>query len=254
MRRLALVTTLLLGGLAAAYGALVLLDLLARDEVRTSRPLTLPARGALMLDTGAEDVTVEAAAGAPRLEARARRGVFGGGDVRIVQAAGGRVSVKTDCGFPRTVLACGGSLRVLVPPGTAVEIDAGSGDIDVRGIRARVFADTGSGDIRVDDVAGPELRLDTGSGDVAGAGVRAARLQAKTGSGNIELTADGAPDDVFVDTGSGDVEMTVPDEVYDVGAESGSGDQEVTVRSDSASARRLRVKTGSGDVTVRPAR
>lgn len=254
MRRLVIVSTLAFGGLFAAYGALLLLDLLARHEIRTSQALVLQAGGGLELQTGSGDVTVQAAGGAPRIEASSNRGLFDGGSAaRIVQDASGRLSVRTDCDFPSSLFSCRGNLRVLVPSGTAVEVGAGSGDVDVDGIRGGVVADTGSGNVRLENVGGPDVRVETGSGDISGGGLTAMRLRGETGSGNVELTATGAPDDVFVDTGSGDVEMTVPDETYDVGTQTGSGDQQVTVRSDSRAPRRLRVQTGSGNVTVRPA-
>lgn len=252
MSRVAAVLTLALGGLASAYGALLLLDLLARHEVTRAQALALPSDGRLVLDTGSGDVGVEGTGGAPRLVVRAVQGLFGDGEARAVRGGDGRLAVRAECGF--LSFDCRASLQVLVPARTALDLRTGSGKIDVEGVQGGLVADTGSGDVSLQDVGGPAVTVDTGSGAITGGGVSAGRLRAQTGSGNVSLVVVRAPDDVDIDTGSGEVALLVPDVVYDVGSETGSGESRVTVRSDSGSPRRLRVKTGSGDVMVRPQR
>lgn len=254
MRRASLVLVLLVSLVLAGYGGLVLLDLLAREEVRTVRTLVMPADGRLAVETGSGDVSVVAATGAPRVEFRSAGGLFGAPELRLTQGADGRVSVRTSCGGLVALVGCSGSLRVLVAADSDVAVDTGSGEVDVRGIRGGVTAQTGSGDVTLTDVAGPQVRAETGSGQIDGTGVATRRLRADTGSGDVGLVLTAAPDAVTVETGSGEVDMTVPDEVYAVGTDTGSGESRVTVRSDAASPRRLRVKTGSGDVRVAPAR
>lgn len=254
MRRAAIIVTLAFGGLAAVYGALVLLDLLARRDVRTSQALVLPASGRLELDIGSGDVEVLASEGAPRLEARTTRGLFGSSEVRMERGPDGRVSLRAECGGLQRGLGCGGSLRVLVPRGTAVDVGSGSGELGVRGIRGGVVAETGSGDISLEDVRGPAVSVDTGSGEITASGVAAARVRAETGSGDVRISATRPPDDVYVDTGSGEIQLGVPDEIYNVFSDTGSGEENVTVRSAAGASRRLRVQTGSGDIIVRPFR
>ena len=98
----------------AAYGGLVLLDLLAREEVRTVRTLAMPADRRLAIETDSGDVSVVAAAGAPRIELRTQSGLFGAPALRVAQGADGRVSVETSCGAVPGLLGCSGELRVLV--------------------------------------------------------------------------------------------------------------------------------------------
>ena len=80
----------------------------------------------------------------------------------------------------------------------------------------------------------------------------AAVVQARTGSGDAELAAIRAPRELLADTGSGSVELGVPDVGYAIDADTGSGDEDIGVRRDDAAPHRLRLETGSGDVTVRP--
>lgn len=247
MRRGVIVLTLFLGGLAAAWGALVLLDLLARSERVSSRPLDV--RGGLVLETGSGDLEVVAGPGPPRLEIRSVRGLFGGPGTRV-ERADGRLEVRTNCTGPFE-LSCSGSLRVLVPPGTRVALGTGSGEITVRGMQDGVAAETGSGDIRLVDVAGSEVSADTGSGEVQGTGVAADTVRTETGSGDVRMVLARPPRDLFVDTGSGEVDLRLPDVGYRVETDTGSGDEQVGVRQDPGATRSLRVETGSGDIRVR---
>jgi hypothetical protein len=165
--------------------------------------------------------------------------------------------------------------------------DTGSGDIELTDIDGELRADTGSGDVDVDGIAAPSIRVDTGSGDVRVANGRAPSVQVDTGSGDIDivevqlvtLDADtGSGDvvvrgglaeatDVRVDTGSGGVHLLGGDSFeFDLSTDLGSGDVRVgysdaelqrnnreVVGARRGSARtRIRVDTGSGDVTVAP--
>ncbi len=248
MRRSVTVLALVIGGLTAVWGALVLLDLLARAERVSSQPLDV--RGGLVLETTSGDLEVVARPGPARLELRSVRGLFGGPGTRV-ERADGRLEVRTNCTGPFSV-SCSGSLRVLVPPGTRVALGTGSGEIVVRGVQDGVTAETGSGDIRLEDVSGSEVSADTGSGEVQGTGVAADRVRTETGSGDVRMLLGRAPRDVFVDTGSGEVDLRLPDVGYRVATDTGSGDEQVGVRQDPGAGRSLRVETGSGDVRIRP--
>ena len=140
MRRTALFLTLALGALAAAYGALVVLDQLARHDVRTTRALAVSDRNELNVGTGSGDVTVEAGTGRPRLEVRSQDGLFGAAKVRVERNTPGRLAVRSSCGFPRALLPCDASIRVVVPASAAVRVTTGSGEVTVRGIQGGVMA------------------------------------------------------------------------------------------------------------------
>lgn len=232
VRRPLVILTLALGLLASAYGALILLDLLARSESRSTRPL--PGGQRLRLETGSGDIAVVAGPGAPRVELRRVGGLWGDPEVTIDRGEDGLVSVDANCPGPISFV-CSAEARLVVPAGTAVIARTGSGSVRVTGIRGGVDAETGSGDV--------ELR-----------GVGGDRITADTGSGSVRATLVDPPRDLFADTGSGDVDVRLPDVGYAIATDTGSGDERVDVRRDDASARRLRIDTGSGDVSVRPAR
>ena len=108
--------------------------------------------------------------------------------------------------------------EIVVPEGTSLDVNTGSGDLEISGVGARVEVTTGSGDIELSDIGG-EVEARTGSGDIEAENI-AGSFEANSGSGSVELsqTAEG---DVSVATGSGDIELTG-----------------------------LRVGTGSGDIEV----
>lgn len=235
----------------ALYGAAVLVDLLGRAERSSAR--TLPVAGALALHVDSGDVSVRAGSGRPRLEVDEVTGVFGGPDVRVTRGAGGALRVDADCPWI-AVVACSARTRLVVPAGLRLRVETGSGSVDVTGVRGDTHVRTGSGDVDVRDGGGDRLVLRTGSGSVAGTRVRATAIEARTGSGDVAIGAVRAPRALAAETGSGSVELTVPDVAYAVDAETGSGDEDIGVRRADGAPRRLRLRTGSGDVTVRPGR
>lgn len=167
--------------------------------------------------------------------------------------------------------------------------DTGSGDVKASGLRGQFRCDTGSGDCEVTGFRGDDLSLDTGSGTLMAKDVDARRLSADTGSGDIRVVQ-AAVEEIEADTGSGDVDLeaTGP-KLNRVAADTGSGDVHVRLagnasfemRADMGSGDlesgftdaqpildgrelvgyrrgdgriRIKVDTGSGDVTVAPAR
>jgi hypothetical protein len=92
-------------------------------------------------------------------------------------------------------------LRVRVPQTLLAEIHSGSGDADVAHVAALDYQ-AGSGDLRVDHIAGP-LNLEVGSGDVSGSEVGSVDARG-TSSGDISITDVHGPVEVG-GTGSGDL-------------------------------------------------
>ncbi|MEM7356133.1 MAG: DUF4097 family beta strand repeat-containing protein [Acidobacteriota bacterium] len=122
-------------------------------------------------------------------------------------------------------------LVIEVPSNVAVEIDDGSGSIEVRNV-ASAEIDDGSGSIEVRDVAG-DLAIDDGSGEIEAINV-AGEVRIDDGSGAIDLRQVGS---VMIDEdGSGEIDI---EEVY--------GD--VMVRSDGSGS--ISVRDVDGDFTVR---
>lgn len=102
-------------------------------------------------------------------------------------------------------------------------------------------ADTGSGDVRVEDNGGP-VALKSGSGNVQGTGL-SDHVTLETGSGNITATMLSASD-VKAQTGSGDI--TLSNIKSGLWAHTGSGN----IKVNGTPLASWRVETGSGDVTL----
>jgi hypothetical protein len=144
---------------------------------------------------------------------------------------------------------------------STVDISLGSGDVDVTratatasgtGTPAKVSVRTGSGDLKLDGIA-TDLTAHTASGDIKATGIRAGSTDVKTSFGDITLEL-GAAGTVLADSGSGDVTLAVPASgSYQVQADSGSGSVHVGVQNAPTGTNQLTLRTGSGDITVKPA-
>jgi DUF4097 and DUF4098 domain-containing protein YvlB len=95
-----------------------------------------------------------------------------------------------------------GSGSIEVRNVAAVEIEDGSGPIDIRGVRGAVRIDDGSGDITIRD-AGP-IHITDGSGDIDIQSVRGDVIIEDDGSGGIEI-ADVTGNVVVENDGSGSI-------------------------------------------------
>lgn len=106
----------------------------------------------------------------------------------------------------------------------SLALDVGSGDAEARGIEGPVWAKVGSGDVRLDDI-GPLEVLSIGSGDLVATGVGGAVGVGSIGSGDFELAE--ARGDVRIGSiGSGDAEFRDIDGSVTVDS-IGSGDVDV---------------------------
>lgn len=95
-------------------------------------------------------------------------------------------------------------IDVMVPAGMLLEIDDGSGDINVRDFQGELRIEDGSGDIQISNVTGP-VRIDDGSGDMELRNIDGS-VEIEDGSGDIEI--DGVGGDVVIeDDGSGDIDV-----------------------------------------------
>lgn len=150
-------------------------------------------------------------------------------------------------------------LQIRVPAALDISIDSGSGDVHASGLASLDF-NSGSGDLEARDITG-RLALKLGSGDVLGHGVGSVSL-GQTGSGDVRVddihgnvSADhaGSGDLNFShvsgsvkvgDTGSGDVTVSHVAQNVEVGS-TGSGD----VSAEDIGGNFTVHASGSGDVT-----
>ena len=160
-------------------------------------------------------------------------------DVRVTQE-GDEITVVAP--RMRTGFLSGDSrldVRVTVPTDSDLAIRTGSADIGVDGTVGTAKLKSGSGEVRVDTLAGPAV-IDTGSGDILVDEARG-ELRIKSGSGSINLGQ--VASSVAVSTGSGDVEIGTTNGPTVV--KTGSGDLKVAdARTD------VSLTTGSGDLVI----
>src|SRR6266576_1457358 len=139
--------------------------------------------------------------------------------------------------------------EITAPPDTKVRTKSGSGDIRIEeNSKGDVNVETGSGNIEVRGVDGG-LRVSAGSGDVSVDGKPASSWSVKTGSGNAQRRVpEQAAFDLDVSTSSGSVEVRHPvtttiqgrvqEERKSIRGKVNGGGPEISVH------------TGSGDVRV----
>ena len=165
----------------------------------------------------------------------------------------GVLTIESTCDAQRLVVKCYSDLRVAVPPGVRVTVDADSGDVDLRGTRPRsVHVESDSGDIEM-DLAGRQTlvfaRGDSGDVDLIARSVRA--VDAQTDSGDVTTDVGGLPRRIVARSNSGDVAVVVPSGSYRIRASASSGDARVRGLGRNARAlQSIHARTDDGDVSV----
>lgn len=185
------------------------------------------------------DLTVTASESAPLVvvDVQPRRGGDELAAATRVEMTGGRLEIAV----PKTVSSLFRSfgsvtVDVVVPVGSSLEIETGSGEVQARGRFGDSDIRSGSGDVVVGDF--DQLRMTSGSGDVT---VESAEtLRVTSGSGDVRIGRSMTRAELR--TGSGDVSVQ---DAADLSVITGSGDASV------GSTRGLvSVSSGSGDITV----
>lgn len=166
----------------------------------------------------------------------------------------GVLTLESTCSPERLVVRCYADLRIAVPSGVRVTVDAGSGDVDLRNSDARsVHAESDSGDIEM-DLRGRQTLVfassDSGDIDLIARSVRA--VDAQTDSGDVTADVGGLPRRVVARSNSGDVTVAVPRGSYRIRAIAQSGDARVSgLGRNDRSLQSVHARTDDGDVTVR---
>ena len=175
------------------------------------------------------------------------------GDTLLLTGCRG-CSVDYDLVVPRgtTVSGNSGSGDVVVQGVDEVDVELGSGDVRVRDVSGPVDARTGSGEVTLARVAGP-VDVESSSGSISGSSL-AGPVLADTSSGDVTLELTRAQQ-VHASTSSGDVDLTVPAGRYrvDTGDDGRDGDEgpDVEVVDDPDARYALELDTSSGDIAVR---
>jgi hypothetical protein len=233
LRRLLAVLAALGGVTAIGWGALALVEELARHT--TIEHASYAGVRSIDVHAASGSVTIAQGPARGRVEVTTRivRGLRAGH--HSARVTGSTLHLRADCSWFASI-SCSASYTVRVPAGLPV----------------RVFS--AAGDVRVDGVRASSIQLSSSAGDVDATGVRADRISAKSSAGDVQVQALRAPRALTATSSAGDVDVVVPDAVYAVQAGTSAGDRSVDVRQDPASPRRIVVHSSAGDVSVRRAR
>ena len=195
------------------------------------------------------------------------------------------IDYKIRVPFNTTIEAVTGSGDIsIIDITNALDLTVGSGDVEIESVKGEMKIDAGSGDVSARDVSGA-TNISTGSGDVSVNFSDGGDCDISTGSGSIEienvtggLSCLAGSGDVDVSgviikpwaiiTGSGEVSVKVLEEIgFDIDIKTGSGDINLSgftvtwdpneMKEDKLEAivgdggELLKIRTGSGDVTVK---
>jgi len=185
------------------------------EEVRN---LDLDAEGIsqLTINAGAGSMDVTGVAGLDKINVKATIVVPGKDEDKAIRVIEKRIRLSLDrnagkaelkAWFESGLMSFGSSpyivLEISVPEGMALNIDDGSGSIDIVDLAGDITIDDGSGSIDIRNVA--DVRIDDGSGSIDLVGA-AGNVSIVDGSGSISVKH--VQGSVTIDDGSGSIEVT----------------------------------------------
>lgn len=217
-------------------------------NLRVAIEIRAPRRSDVEADGASANVQLEHLTGTIRARTAS-------GDVRVADL-GGEIAIQTASGDVGAHALDG-----------AVRINSASGDVKVERAARDLEIQTASGDIILDGITGA-LSVGSASGDCAARASALSSCHAKTASGDLTIATALAPDgDYDFQTVSGDLALFVPEETRaTVTIKTVSGDLSTALPSTNDGGKRnrtlsingggvpVRVKTVSGDCTIRAAR
>ncbi|MBF0315564.1 MAG: DUF4097 family beta strand repeat protein [Oligoflexia bacterium] len=141
----------------------------------------------------------------------------------------------------------------IIAPGIAqVDVEIGSGDLDVSNMQGATAFKTGSGDININN-SGKRVSGKTGSGDISINGVLTSG-DISTGSGDIKINFPALPEkgELEVRTGSGDAILSFPEgSSIETSLKSGSGGIHNEIGDSDNGKLKISMKSGSGDIKIK---
>jgi len=166
---------------------------------------------------------------------------------------------------------CGLNATFGVPPGTALHLDSGGGNMQVGGIQSTVTLTSSGGDVSLADSGsaatvdsgggnlsisrlGGILKLTTSGGDVDGGDLTSPKVTTDSGGGNVALTFTKVPANIHVISSGGDVTIVLPrgatQYAVSVVTEGGDYTPSPSVSVNQAAASRISVDSGGGNVSI----
>jgi hypothetical protein len=132
----------------------------------------------------------------------------------------------------------------------SVSLSADSGRVQATDVTGGATLSADSGDVTLTGIGGP-VRVTVGSGRIEATGLSGDSASLESDSGDIEISLR-APANVTVRADSGRIEVAAPDGCCRVQASASSGTKDIRIATSTTSAYLLDLRTGSGDITVRP--
>jgi Toastrack DUF4097 len=166
---------------------------------------------------------------------------------------------------------CGLNATFGVPPGTALDLDSGGGNMQIGGIQSTVTLTSSGGDVSLADSGsaatvdsgggnlsisrlGGILKLTTSGGDVDGGDLTSPKVTTDSGGGNVALTFTKVPANIRVLSSGGDVTIVLPrgatQYAVSVVTEGGNYTPSPSVSVNQAAASRISVDSGGGNVSI----
>jgi DUF4097 and DUF4098 domain-containing protein YvlB len=205
------------------------------------------ANPALVMNVGGGDVQVHTGTGNAIIIKETRRSAgFASSNDNVAYSQSGNTVTVQDEGNLDFFGFNSQSFDVTLPATADLQLQTGSGSVDVAGVNGQVNVQTGSGDITADNMSGKQATLKTGSGDVNLNNVSVQQDVLGTGSGSID--AHGLSGQVTLETGSGSTTIDQGALKGDSLLKAGSGD--ITYNGSLDANGNYRFETGSGDVDL----
>lgn len=164
---------------------------------------------------------------------------------------------------------CGLDATLTVPPGAALDLASGGGDMRLSDIQSAVTLDSAGGDVSLsgaggaasvttgggdlsDSGAGGILHFTTSGGDVDGSGLLSPNVTVASAGGDVSLRFTRVPAYINVQSSGGDITIVLPRGAteYAINESTGGGDYGATVPKNSRAANKITVASGGGDVSI----
>jgi DUF4097 and DUF4098 domain-containing protein YvlB len=239
-----LLIALAVGG-AIAYGAVAYST---APATVTSRTFNVTNRPTLMMNVGSGNIRIHTGSGHDVIVKETQRSagfMTSNGKVGYRQNAD-TITVQEEGNIGISLGFSSRDFDVTLPSASDLQLQTGSGSVDVTGINGQVSAETGSGSITANTLSGQQATLKTGSGSISANNISDQQNTLHTGSGSI--TVNGLSGQVTLDTGSGSTTVSQ-------GALSGNsilkaGSGNITYNGSLDPKGKYRFETGSGDVDL----
>jgi hypothetical protein len=164
---------------------------------------------------------------------------------------------------------CGLNATLTVPPGAALDLASGGGNMRLSDIQSEVTLDSAGGNV---SLSGPGavttvttgggnlsdsggrgfLTFHTGGGDVDGSGLLSPHVEVTSGGGDVTLTFTRVPAYIDVQSSGGDIHIVLPPgpTEYAISHQTSGGDYGASVPSNRFAADKITVGSGGGDVSI----